>query len=291
MNLQSAVIRPVLKFAFPESTTEAIPTTGIGLDENRLGLWIPSAPLGPAPVSERVNAEMPRLSGCADADMPFIACGIVDAVRYRTTLGVLPKVVGVYFICGARTLAPVVIEIADQFLLLGIDADGGASGFLKLPSLAANVTELLVSVRMRRTSESFHIDAKRKYRPSKQPSDRGTPGFAQTRSQTTQTAADEFLPACRLAARFVFNESFQLVAPAEIFLSMRGRPPPTKRTHSDGRSFKSSSSSLRPFRIVSTLIPLTLAMKRSPPCPIFFDSNATIHRRCCSFRRLRTTLN
>lgn len=260
VNRQSRLIGPALQLAFPKSTTRAVSAAGVRLDEDRLGLRITSPALRALPVPQRVDAEMARFGGGADADVSFVTRRVVDAVRHGSTLGVLAKVVGVHFVRGPRPFAAGVLEIADQFLLFRIDTERRATCFLELPSLALDVTELPVSIRMRRTGESLHVDARRESEPSKQPSDGGAARFAQTCGQLTETAANELFSACRPAACFVFDQSLQLIAHAGVFFSMRGRPPPGKRTRSVGRAARSSSNSLRPLRIVSTLIPLTLAM-------------------------------
>jgi len=243
VNLEACLIGPTLQLALPKSTTRAVSTAGIRLNEDRGGLGVSLFAFSSPPVTQRINTEMPCLGGSANTDMAFVASRVVDAVRYRPALGVLPKVVGVHLLRRARPLASRILEITNQLFLLCIDADRGAVSFLEPTSLAADVVELPVSVRMRRTGEPLHVDPRRKSQQSKQPPNGRAACFAQTLGQVTQTAANEFFPARRLATRFVLDQLLQLVAHTRVFFSMRTRPPPGKRTRSSGRPARWLSNS------------------------------------------------
>jgi hypothetical protein len=97
------------------------------------------------PIFDGVDREVGRVAGERHADVSFVALGIVDAVRSGPTFGVLEEVVIVDLL---RLLTPGlagILELADEFLLLGVDADARVARAAKIVTLLVNVAELPIA--------------------------------------------------------------------------------------------------------------------------------------------------
>lgn len=82
----------------------------------------------------------------ADYDGASIGEEIIDAVGYGDAGGVRTEVVIVDQAWGQVPTRPGILESADQFALLGVDANDGVTAALKSVSKIAEVEELIVTI-------------------------------------------------------------------------------------------------------------------------------------------------
>lgn len=99
--------------------------------------------------------------GNADNDSPAVGEQVVDAVRDGRAPGVGAKIVVVDQARRALPGGAGILEVADQFALLGIDADDGQTPPLELVTEPGDVIELLLAMRAARGGQLLAIEAKR----------------------------------------------------------------------------------------------------------------------------------
>src|SRR5438270_1513109 len=124
---EAGAIREALQFPFPQSEARPLAATGIGSDDERAGLRIRRPPHAVPPAADRVYRNAGPVVIDADADPPFIALEIVDAVRDgfpvagRRDHEVMDAhpVRSPFWTPGAAAI----LEVANQFFLLRVDRD------------------------------------------------------------------------------------------------------------------------------------------------------------------------
>src|SRR5262245_38288062 len=110
------------------------------------------------PTGDGIYRESGRIRRGSYHHMPPVSQHIVEPIRHGLAQRIRREVVGVDF---GATLAPQrtgVLEVADEFLLLGIDAHNRPTLGTELVDLLLDVQELAISVGMRRTRQSFDVD-------------------------------------------------------------------------------------------------------------------------------------
>ena len=106
--------------------------------------------------------------------MPFVSLGIINAIGRGPALGILGKIVGVHRFRLLPPTLPGVLEAADEFLLLRINADARIPRLPKLLAFLGNVAELPVAVRVGTTCvERFAMAAQTELLLAEQPTNRG----------------------------------------------------------------------------------------------------------------------
>jgi hypothetical protein len=88
-------------------------------------------------------------------------CQVIDAIWNGSAKGITWKIMGVDHLWLVAPYSSSILEIADQFLLLGIRADHRISGVKKQLLDARDIPELAVSVWMRWTGKSFAVGLQR----------------------------------------------------------------------------------------------------------------------------------
>ena len=123
-NLQVILVGPLLQFSFPESRAMTIAASAVGGDQQLACIGILfSSPSFP-PTSDRTHSKLRSVGRRADANMPAFAGYVVYSVGDRSALGIAWKVVDGNLV---RLLSPqssCVFEIADQFGVFSVYADG-----------------------------------------------------------------------------------------------------------------------------------------------------------------------
>ena len=97
--------------------------------------------------------------GGADDHEAAVGADIVDAVGDGDGDGLGTEVVVVDGLGSLRPDATGVLEVADQFTLLGIDADAGQAALGELHALLGEVLELLVAVWTGACRDALVVDA------------------------------------------------------------------------------------------------------------------------------------
>ena len=281
-------VGPSLKFTFPESRAMPIAAATVGRDQQFgcVGILLSSPTLPPTP--NRTHSKLWRVGRRSNANVPSLLGHVVNAVRDCPAFGISREIVHGYCV---RLLSPqpaIVLEIADQFGVLGINTDGRQALFRKAAFLTLDIAKLAVPIWMWRSRQAFHVGTQRIAEFSQQPANRHMRQGFQSLGERSQTTTN-VLPFARwVAADMTTDQCFQAIFDTRIFFSKGGRPAPLRRMRSVGQSSRLLSSSSRPRLIVFGSTPVICEISVSPPLPEALDSNPATQRRCCSFNRPKT---
>src|SRR6266571_4702652 len=112
-----------LKLVLPCPGPSSVAAPTVGKDEQALRLRVSATPLTPPPPCERIDRKRGRVMGCTDEDGSTVGLEVKYAVGHRHSGSVTAEVMVVdedrSFLPGRSGI----LELPDQFLLLGIDAD------------------------------------------------------------------------------------------------------------------------------------------------------------------------
>jgi len=114
-----------LEFCFPSAATLAVTAAGIAQDEELPGAWIAERSLLAPPMCDCVSSKGRCVMRDADHDGPLIGEQIIDAVRDSDARGIGAEVVIVDQAGRQIPTRAGVLEVADQFAFLGINANDG----------------------------------------------------------------------------------------------------------------------------------------------------------------------
>ena len=149
-DLQSGLGGQDSKPGLPRTGAVAVGTARVRGDQQPPGPGI-AVPAGPVPpAADGLHGERRSVVIGADVHPSGVRRQVIDPVRDRLAQVPVGEVMGVHPDRPARgpPLPAAVLELADQFLLLGVHADHGIPGRQMLAGLLADVTELSVPVRM-----------------------------------------------------------------------------------------------------------------------------------------------
>jgi hypothetical protein len=269
-----------LQFTLPETTSGRIASATVGKQQQVAATGVDRFGDSP-PTPQTVDGELRCVGGLPHAHMSAVPTDIVHPVRDRAALGIVREVVGVHLFRRVASGDSVAGEVADKFLVLGVEAQHRAAEFQSETPQSRHGAELSVSVGRRLAAESFEVGSQPVAGRSQQPPHHvGAGASTQLLGQFSQAVADPFR---RVSGgrprRFRFDSAQQVGCQRRIFFSRGGRPPPGKRTRSVGRPSKFSDNSARPRAMVSKFRPVTRDFRTSPPNPIRCDSCATNQRR------------
>ena len=144
------VVGEALQFELPEPRAGAVAPPAVSGDEELTGLGIHLRAHLPPPGADRCDRKGRGVVVHADADPAEVGAHVVDPVgNGLAELGV-DEVVDAHLgrLALGVPLPSGVLEVADQFLLLGIDGDDGLVALLEVPHTGGDVLELRVAVRM-----------------------------------------------------------------------------------------------------------------------------------------------
>ena len=143
------VAEPMLQAEFPGPWRAAVATAAVGQHVQAVGVGVALAPLGAPPLFDAVDGERRGVRRGADVDGAGVGLRVVDSVGDGEALGLGAEVVILDEYGSAVPLGAGVLERADEFLFLGVDADDRC--VLDGAALAqfGDVLELVVAVRMR----------------------------------------------------------------------------------------------------------------------------------------------
>ena len=114
-----------LEFSFPSAATIAIAAAGVAQNEELPRVWIAAQSLLAPPMCDGVGRKGRCVMRDAHHDRPSIGYQIIDSVRDGDAGGVGAEVV---IVDQARRQIPTragILEVADQFALLGVDTNDG----------------------------------------------------------------------------------------------------------------------------------------------------------------------
>jgi len=114
-----------LELGFPGAATIAIAAAGVAQNEELPGAWIAARSLLAPPMRDGVGREGGCVMRDTHHDGPSIGEEIIDAVRDGDAGGVRAEIVVVDQSGRQIPTRAGILEVADQFALLGIDANNG----------------------------------------------------------------------------------------------------------------------------------------------------------------------
>jgi len=126
-----AVAELALNLSFPGASTAAVAATGIGKDEQLPAAMIAIRTVALPPTGDGVGGEGCRVMRDPYEDRASVGEQVVDTVRDRDADGIGTEIMIIDAHRRAIPLDAIVFEVADQFSLLGIDADDGKALALK----------------------------------------------------------------------------------------------------------------------------------------------------------------
>ena len=143
-----AVAKLALELCFPQPGTTPMTSPRLRQDQEIPGLGYKAAPDVRPPVCNRRDSKLWRIRRGAHIDGTHMALRIVDPIRHRASERVAREVMHVDLDGLADTSLAGVLEVPNQFLLLGVHPDDREPAAAKRLFLRFNVVELRVVVRM-----------------------------------------------------------------------------------------------------------------------------------------------
>jgi hypothetical protein len=105
--------------------TAAIAAASIGQNEQLASTTVTGTTLMVPPTRDRMGGEGGSIVGDADEDRAAVGEPIIDAIRNGYANGIGAEVVIIHANRRAEPLDAIVFEVANQFALLGVNADNG----------------------------------------------------------------------------------------------------------------------------------------------------------------------
>jgi hypothetical protein len=127
------------------------------------------------PGKQVINGQGWRVGRLPNLDCAAIVLEVVDAIGYSPTQCSAGEVVDIHHFRVPTPDATPMLEIANQFLLFGIDAEGRVSGLFVRLTLRPQVGELPVTFRMRLPFMPLDIQSQARAYRLQQATDDGTP--------------------------------------------------------------------------------------------------------------------
>src|SRR5271157_1470897 len=147
-DVEAELIGQLLQFAFPQPYPRAVAAAAIGGDQQSAGVRVTRPTDGLPPLADTVHREGGRVVVNAYTHPSRIRGQVIDPVRHRAAELLDQEVMDpdFFWVALGAIFAPVVAEIADQFLFLGVDGDhrllfGQRGGHLRV-----DVAELRIPV-------------------------------------------------------------------------------------------------------------------------------------------------
>ena len=169
----------------------------------------------------------------ANHDGASVGEEIIDAVRYGDAGGVRAEIVIVDQAGGQIPAHSGILEIADQFALLGIHADNGVATTLESVSKIAKVEELIVAIGTMVGGEFLVIDPQGIVHPMEKTGDGvgadDDTEVAQRHGNLLRSASGPLQPGDGIAGGVVFEQKLDQCNDVGGFFSTGLRPPPERR--------------------------------------------------------------
>lgn len=138
------IAKSVLELELSESGAIPVATSTIGQDQKLVGIGIVIHTYLQPPCRDRIDGEFGSVPTCSDTDKPLIANRVIDAVGYGHSVAIGRKVM-IHDLDGLTTpSAAGLMEHAEEFTTLGVDADHRNSVFRVSAHLAADIEKLPV---------------------------------------------------------------------------------------------------------------------------------------------------
>jgi len=215
------------------------------------------------PAANRINRQPRCVLRRVDDNVPLVLRHIIHAVGNRLRLGIAGKIMYGNFFSVLRRLpfSSGIGKIADKLRIFSVDTDCGKTGVTKTSYFATDQSELSISIRMRRSRQSFDIAFEGEFSQRQPSTNRGVRNILDGSCEMPQTQPNEFALAGRLAPRVFRNDFFEAFDGFGTFLTRERRPAPGLRCRPTGQSVRLPSSSCLPRETVSRSNPTRFATK------------------------------
>ena len=120
-----------------------------------------------------MDSKFGRIIGVAQIDIALVMEDVIDAIGYGPAQRIAREIMEIGLRWSLAPSAAFVGEVADQFLVLGIDTDDRIACAQELLSHTTNVAKLAVAVGMRRTRQALAVGDQAKAQLAQQPTDCG----------------------------------------------------------------------------------------------------------------------
>src|SRR5216684_4501163 len=275
-DVEAEFVGQLLQFAFPQPYPRAVAAPAVGGDQQSGGVGVARPPDGLPPLADAVHREGGRIMVNADTDPSGIRGQVIDPVRHRAAELLDQEVMDpdLFRVALGPIFAPVVTEIPDQFLFLGVDGDHrllfGQSG----GHLGVDVAELRIPVGVTVALRGLAVALQTITRLIEQVADQGAADLVTLRlqrlRQTAHALAGPPQRRSRIPAGRRLDQGFEIAKQRRVprlrggrLLEIVGlRPAPGRRTRSDGSS---CANSFRPRPIVLGATPVAIATAAIPP--------------------------
>ena len=147
----------LLELLFPNPRAGGIAATAIGFNQQLSGLRKAFQPLSRTPLGNISHRKGGGVGGLAHIDGALMVLHIIDAIRHGLAQRILRKVMHVDTLRALAPGAPGVLEVTNQFFLLGVDTDHRLSRRHMLGALLNKVLELRVAFRLGWATQLFDV--------------------------------------------------------------------------------------------------------------------------------------
>ena len=289
----AVISRPVPRASAASSSFHARPAAAVGAarvggDQQAPGIGVASGPRRPT----TGRSSRPRTRPCRGrrrrSTQPVVRGQVVDPVRDRLAQLLVREVVILDQdrIAGGPPFTAAVAAVADQFLLLGVDADHRLPGVAVLPGLLVQVPELGVPVRDLVPLDGLRVALQAEALFTQQVSHRVRADAVALAGELGGQRPQRFRRPPQRRHRITpligLHQRQQRRPQPQIQVSQPLRPPPSRRTLPSGSSPRSSSAA--PRDTVASRTSAARATIRIPPCPRTRASAPISSRRCRSSR-------
>src|ERR1700752_584820 len=234
-DVEAEFVGQLLQFAFPQPYPRAVAAAAIGGDQQSAGVGVTRPADGLPPLADAVHREGGRVVVNADTHPSAIGGQVIDPVRHRAAELLDQEIMDpdLFRVALGAIFAPVVAEIPDQFLFLGVDGDHRLMFSQSRGHLAVDVAELRIPVGVAVALRSFAVALQTVTRLIEQVADQGAADFVTLRlqrlRQTAHALAGPPQRRLRITAGRRLDQGFKVGEQRRVLgnrrLSPRSRPP------------------------------------------------------------------
>ena len=168
-----AVRALALQFSFPEPGTAVVAAARITEDQELVLVRKAGARRVGPPLCDGMGGKFGRIIGVAQIDIALVMEDVIDAIRHGPTQRIAREIMQIDLLRRLTPSATLVGEVADQFLVLGIDTDDRIACAQELLSHTTNVVKLAVAVGMHCARQALAVGDQAKAQLAQQPTDCG----------------------------------------------------------------------------------------------------------------------
>src|SRR3989338_743251 len=161
-DFHAALVSPLLNKVFPGTIPAAIAPHSICTQEQLSGTLIMMPSQNRPPLTKTFNCKLSRVMSHANVHKSFITMNIISSVRSGFPFGQTRIIVHVHLFCLSlgKPVTPIILEVTDIFLLLGVNGENRRSTRQKLLHQGVNAFKLPVAIGWSRSLFGLDIGLK-----------------------------------------------------------------------------------------------------------------------------------